>query len=195
MRRTEPPRCGLVRLTAPVLMLTVAGLAGCTADTPAAPASSGSGSAGASAATTAPPTKRASLPTSTRRAGPPATTPTSTPHSTISAAPSATGSAAAAATLDVTVTFSQWNASAQTVDVGGYTAAVIDSDGVCTLTLTSGADTVRQSVTGVADVSSTSCGTVSVGRAQLHRGMWTGRLAYTSHSGSGTSAPVSIEVP
>lgn len=142
--------------------------------------------------TTAPAETAASSPSPTRTTRP---SETATPHSTVPVPPAATATAPTGARLTVTVTFAQWDATAKAVEVGGYVAGVIDGGAVCTLTLTNGTDTVRQAVTGVADVSTTSCGTVSISGSRLHSGTWTARLTYTAHSGSGTSPDVSIDIP
>lgn len=187
-RRTLPG-LGLVAVT----LALVAALTGCTSSTPTAPATSATPApTSAPARTTTPTATVAASPTPTRTSRP---TESPSPHTTVSVPPAATETAPAAAHLTVTVTFAQWDATTKAAEVGGYVAGVIDDDAVCTLTLTNGADTVRQAVTAVADVSTTSCGTVSIAGSRLHTGTWTARLTYTSHSGSGTSADVSIDIP
>ncbi|HEY5515551.1 MAG TPA: hypothetical protein VIK12_05025, partial [Pengzhenrongella sp.] len=67
--------------------------------------------------------------------------------------------------------------------------------GTCTLTLTQGAATVTTSITAEPDAASTSCGTLTVPRADLAPGRWTGVLRYASTASVGESASFTIEVP
>lgn len=195
MSSPQPPRARVLRTlcaAVPALALVVGALIGCSAGTFPEP-----GSSSTSTITRRGPDPRTAPAAPAQPTEHPAEDPSAaaaaTPHQSVAASPAPTSSNGSH--LDVTVTFSGWNGTTRTVEVGGYVAGVIDSDAICTLTLTNGATTVRQAVAGVADVSSTSCGTVSVGRAQLRTGTWTAHLAYASRSGSGTSPDVSIEVP
>jgi hypothetical protein len=98
------------------------------------------------------------------------------------------------AEVEVVTTYAGWNDLSGAVEVGAY-AAVVESGGVCTLTLTQGAGTV--SVDGVAtpDVSTTACGELVVGGDRLGPGTWDAVVRYTSPTSTGATAPLTVEVP
>lgn len=97
-------------------------------------------------------------------------------------------------TVGVVTTFSGWNQSSSSVEVGGY-AETIEPDGSCTLTLTLHNTTVTRSRTAVADASTTSCGSLTVPSSDLSAGTWQAILSYSSSHSTGRAAPVMIEVP
>jgi hypothetical protein len=94
----------------------------------------------------------------------------------------------------VLITWSEWDSAAESVAVGGY-AAVVESRGTCTLTLTKGSSRASTSVPAEADVSSMSCGAVTVPGSDLSPGTWEAVLTYESDGAAGTSEPVEVEVP
>jgi hypothetical protein len=96
--------------------------------------------------------------------------------------------------VSVVVTFSGWNAVQHAAMVGGYVSGVVESKGVCTLTLTQGSRTVTAQSPARPDASTTACGVLSVGGAKLGPGTWRAVLSYRSPSSSGAAAPVDIEV-
>jgi len=118
----------------------------------------------------------------------PRPTPTATPSS------SAPGPAPKAE-ADVVITYSGWIGDTSAVEVGAYVAGVAQTDGSCTLTLTSGGGSATAVVRGEPDAASTSCPTMSVPRAQLSPGAWTAVVRYESPSTAGQSDPVEVVVP
>ncbi|MFB9956392.1 hypothetical protein [Cellulomonas denverensis] len=98
------------------------------------------------------------------------------------------------ATVDVVTTYYGWNTTSAAVEVGAY-AATVESDGVCTLTLTGPGGTVTAQGSALADASSTSCGELSVPGTQLSSGSWQAVVGYSSPRSRGTSAAVTVEVP
>lgn len=142
-------------------------------------------------------------PTATATATPPApstpatpTTPTVAPaQPTATATPSATATATARPLrpVQVVVTYSGTDAHTGDVGVAGYVGGVEDG-GTCTLTLSSGGTSVTATQAALADVSTTTCGTMTVARAKLHPGTWTAVLRYRSPLSEGSSAPVSVVV-
>jgi cytoskeletal protein RodZ len=96
--------------------------------------------------------------------------------------------------VPVVVTYSDWNATQHLVMVGGYAAGVVESKGVCTLTLTQGARKVTAESPAAPDASTTACGGLSVPGTKLAPGTWRAVLSYASPSSSGAAAPVDIEV-
>jgi len=94
----------------------------------------------------------------------------------------------------VLITWSGWDDALGGVEVGGY-ADLVESGGTCTLTLTKGGVTASASRPASADVSTTSCGALSVPGSELSSGTWEAVLTYESPGAAGTSAPVEVEVP
>ena len=124
---------------------------------------------------------------------PPATptpTPTAEPES-----PAFEGPAPVVRTpTTVEVTFGGWRPATASVEVGGY-AAVVEEDGTCTLHLAQGGTSVTATSVGLADATTTSCGTLTIAGTELRPGTWTGVLRYESPRTAGESKPISIEVP
>jgi hypothetical protein len=96
--------------------------------------------------------------------------------------------------VPVSVTYFGWNADAHEVQVGGFVGGVVEQGGVCTLTLTKGADTVTGRTEALPDASTTSCGEVVVPGAEVSAGTWQAVLSYSSDGHSGTSESVDLEV-
>ena len=94
----------------------------------------------------------------------------------------------------VLITWSGWDPTLGGVEVGGY-ADLVESGGTCTLMLAKGAATASASRAASADVSSTSCGALTVPGAELSPGTWEAVLTYESPCAAGTSEPVEVEVP
>lgn len=97
--------------------------------------------------------------------------------------------------ISVFVTYSGWNSLSGSVDVGGYVAGVVESDGTCTLTLTRGSTEVTGSTPATPDVGTTSCGGLTVPGSAVSAGTWTAVVGYDSDSSSGSSDPVEVTVP
>jgi len=80
------------------------------------------------------------------------------------------------------------------LEVGAYAAAV-DTGGTCTLSATAGGKTVSASIPATPDVSTTSCGGLTVGHDKLGSGTWQVTVTYGSSTLAGTSAPVQVTLP
>ncbi|MGY1804692.1 hypothetical protein ACI78T_15535 [Blastococcus sp. SYSU D00922] len=93
------------------------------------------------------------------------------------------------------VTYSGWNAQSGAVEVGSYLPTAVESDGTCTLTLTRGETSVTASTTGTPNVTSTSCGGLSIPGSEVSSGTWVAVVSYESATSSGSSEPVEVEVP
>jgi hypothetical protein len=96
--------------------------------------------------------------------------------------------------VPVTITYFGWDADADEVQLAGFVGGVVEDDGVCTLTLTKGADTVTGRRNGLADASTTSCGEVVVPGNELAAGTWKAVLSYSSAGHAGASEAVDVEV-
>jgi cytoskeletal protein RodZ len=102
---------------------------------------------------------------------------------------------APAGSTDVAIAFLGWTPATASVDATGY-AATVEADGACTLTLTQGSRTVRSAESAaLPDASTTTCGTLSVPRAQLGPGTWSATIAYRSASSVGSSPAMTVDVP
>lgn len=66
------------------------------------------------------------------------------------------------------------------VSASAYIAGVIENDGVCTFTFTMGDAVVTNASDGLADRSTTSCGTVQIPIDQFASGTWDASIVYTS---------------
>ncbi|MGY1858397.1 hypothetical protein [Modestobacter sp. SYSU DS0290] len=110
--------------------------------------------------------------------------------------PPATPTDPAAGEADVFVTASYWDAAERTVTVRSEVPGVVEEGGTCTLTLTrddgTSATATRE---GVANVSTTSCGALSIAGDQLAPGAWTAVVGYRSGTTQGSSEPVQVDVP
>jgi len=132
-----------------------------------------------------------------------ASPPSSSPSSTVISAPTPPAptvtptSATRVPSSDVTVTttFAGVDPASGAVMIGAY-VDVVESGGVCTLTLTS-SNGVPASVSGSAtpDASTTSCGTLALPSTSVSPGTWQAVVGYSSTSHQGVSAPVTVTVP
>ncbi|GAA4628993.1 hypothetical protein GCM10023113_35860 [Cellulomonas oligotrophica] len=133
---------------------------------------------------------------------PPTATPTAVPEPTAApepepedpAQPTPATPGDAASVLDVVVTFSGWNDLSGAVEVGAY-VPVVEDDGTCTLTLTGGSGTPTATSDGIPDASSTSCGSLTLPGSAVPSGTWTATVTYASSTSTGSSDPVTVEVP
>ncbi|GIG39608.1 hypothetical protein [Cellulomonas phragmiteti] len=189
---SRPVRARRHGLVPPVLVVTAGLLLGaCTTGTPQAtddPTRSASPA-------TASPTAAGTTPTSTTTATPaPATSPT--PEASGGAAPAPADGAPGqpATTVDVVVTFSGWNTTTSAAEVGAYAATL--TPGTCTLRLTGprGAS-AEVSVPTVADASTVSCDGLSVPRARLSSGTWSGTVEYVGSNASGRGDVPPMDIP
>lgn len=97
-------------------------------------------------------------------------------------------------TVPVTITNASWNAPTRSVRVHGFVGGIDEDGGTCTLTLTRGSHRQTASAPGGVDATTTSCGLLQVG-GDLASGTWTAVLSYRSPTATGTSAPVTVDVP
>lgn len=131
----------------------------------------------------------------------PASAPATTGPSTPTLTPEVTSSAGATdaappgqdlAGLDVTVTLAASDAAS--IELAGFVASVVEDDGECVFELTGNGTAHRVVSTGLADATTTVC-SASVPRADLASGPWSVVLNYSSASGAGRSAAVTLDVP
>lgn len=97
--------------------------------------------------------------------------------------------------VPVVVTYSGWEPSTASVEVGAYVQGVVESTGTCTLTLTLEGTTERATVPGSPDASSTSCSGLVLGGSALTSGTWRAVVSYESASWHGSSDPFDVSVP
>jgi hypothetical protein len=110
-----------------------------------------------------------------------------------SARPSST--AAAQRSVVVNPTYSGWDPQAGSVVAGGFVADVVENGGTCTLTLTRDGVVASGSAEATADASTTSCGEVRAGDADLGSGTWDAVLSYASARSTGESDVFTVVVP
>jgi hypothetical protein len=91
----------------------------------------------------------------------------------------------------VVVTSSAWVDGA--AEVTGY-AEVVEEDGTCTLTLTSGSTVLTVDRSAALDATTTSCGLLQLSDSRLRAGAWTGTLTYDSATSHGVSAPFTLQI-
>lgn len=120
-------------------------------------------------------------------------TPDPTPDEPTTPAPSPTQTEAPN-TADVFLSYVTWNATTGAVEAGGY-ASGIDPNGSCTLVLSRNGQSAEVTIDAVVDVSSMSCGGLSVPGTQLSSGSWDATLRYASANKSGTSESLQVVVP
>lgn len=97
-------------------------------------------------------------------------------------------------TVPVFVTNTLWVPETSTLEVGAYAAAT-GEEGVCTLLLTLGAETLTATAQTVPDLQTTSCGNLSVVEAGITPGTWTIQVEYASPSYKGTSEASEVVIP
>jgi hypothetical protein len=85
----------------------------------------------------------------------------------------------------------------QHVSVSGFVEGVIEAGGSCQFVLTpkNGGTPLTVSSTGIANVTTTSCGTQQLPIASFSQGPWSVVLHYASKTASVTSVPVEMEIP
>jgi hypothetical protein len=97
--------------------------------------------------------------------------------------------------VDVSQTYSGWEADSSTLTVGGYVSGVVESGGTCTLTVTKGKSVARATSSASPDASTTDCAQLAVPGAKLSSGTWSGVLSYESSTSTGQSQPFAMVVP
>ena len=94
---------------------------------------------------------------------------------------------------DVLISFAATDVVPGAVVVSGYLAEV-ESGGVCTLTLTRGAEKFVVEDTAEPDATTTVCGGLTMSTAGLARGTWAATLSYVSDTQAGISSPTNVTV-
>ncbi len=171
-------------------------LSGCGVAAPSAPdtsVASPSSTTAPESSTSAPPPPAETTLTSTTPSASPTTTP-ATPTTPPPTTPPAQSPAPSPTTVDVLVTYADAAPGSGDLEVGGY-AAVVEVAGACTLEATSGAKTVTAVIPATPDVSTTSCGGLTVDHAQVAGRTWLVRVTYDSPTSHGTSEPTEVAVP
>ena len=102
--------------------------------------------------------------------------------------------ATAGGSVDVVVTHADWDDSGGMLEVAGFVSGVVEDGGTCRLTATSDRRTTTTETLGAADATTTSCGTLTIPRADLSPGTWDLVLSYESPRASGASASSSLSV-
>ena len=100
----------------------------------------------------------------------------------------------AGGTVDVVVTYADWQGSSGVLEVAGFVAGVVEEGGTCQVTARSQGRTARAETVGIADATTTSCGTLVIPRADVSPGTWDIVLSYESPTSSGASASTSVSV-
>lgn len=158
-------------------------------------------SGGAEAAGSGPTPAGSATPAPTRASGPSTAPVPSTPvhqvHEPTGTATAATDSRppATGGEVAVSVTYADWEPTDSVVEVGGFVSGVIESGGICRVTLTRMGTVVTAERAAEADVGTTSCGSTRIADPRLTPGTWTMVLSYRSSTSTGTAHPVTIEVP
>jgi hypothetical protein len=96
--------------------------------------------------------------------------------------------------VDVVVTYADWDAGADVIEVSGFVSGVVEDGGTCRLTAEGKGTTASAESTGMADASTTSCGSVLLPGDQLSAGTWKVVLSYESATSSGSSDPTTVAV-
>jgi hypothetical protein len=93
------------------------------------------------------------------------------------------------------ITQAGWAPSGTAIEVSGFVQGVIEDGGTCLIELTHDGQTVSAEREGLADATTTTCGSVELGDAEMDSGWWQAVLIYESPTSSGSSAPVDVLVP
>jgi hypothetical protein len=115
-------------------------------------------------------------------------TPIPVPSDTPSASPSPSLASAA-----VIIVIADWDAQGGLLEVSGYVADHVEEGGRCTLTVT-GPTSATSTRDAVPDVSTTSCGTLTISGEMLKSGSYSATLAYESATSGGTSEATEVTV-
>jgi hypothetical protein len=93
----------------------------------------------------------------------------------------------------VILVIADWDSDGKVIEVSGYVADRVEEGGRCTLTVTgpTSASTTRDAV---ADVSTTSCGTLTISGDKLKNGTYSVTIAYTSATSGGASDAAEVTV-
>ncbi|SFD94527.1 hypothetical protein [Blastococcus tunisiensis] len=125
----------------------------------------------------------------------PAATTTTAPAAPTAPETSAAPTPPAGKPVDVLLSYAGWDAGRGVVEAAASVAGVVESGGVCTMTLTSGSSTFETTQDALADASTTQCGALTYPGAQLGSGRWDVTVSYRSATSSGASVATAVEVP
>lgn len=120
--------------------------------------------------------------------------PSLAPTAAPSGGPQPSGSGAPK-TVPVQITIHDWNAKQDQAEVDAFVPGAVVPDGTCTLTLTQGSVHRTATHAAVTTPASTSCGLITIAGAQLAAGSWQAVVRFHAPTASGTSDPVTIQVP
>ncbi|GAA0999340.1 hypothetical protein [Subtercola frigoramans] len=140
--------------------------------------------ASASAGSTSPPTSAVPTvkPTST-------VTPTVTPTTTV------TPTRPPVSAVTPFIASAGWDAGSAAISVSAFVPQIVESDGSCTITATSGSVTVRDAFPATASATTTDCGSNSLASPNFTSGTWQVVVSYSSSTSSGDSAPTEVVIP
>ena len=82
----------------------------------------------------------------------------------------------------------------QQIEVRSFVPGIIETDGACQVTFTSGSAKIIKEVGGIADASTTRCENVRIARSEFAAGSWSVTVSYSSANASGSSEPKTFEV-
>lgn len=99
------------------------------------------------------------------------------------------------AVTEVSVVIITLDVAEGSVEASGMVPDVVESDGVCQLTLRSGAELKLISEDATPGPSSTYCGVLSYPVTGLSSGEWTATLTYRSPRSGGESAERTVQIP
>lgn len=165
-------------------------------------AAGGGGSGNSFAAHSGTPATSTAVATASEQTSSSAPAPASSPAYTATDSPSAVETSAASSssplpgrTVDVTLGYADWDSAGEQVEAAGFVAGVVQSGGICTLTLARAGASVPVRNTAEADATTTNCGAFHVPGARLAPGQWQVTLTYQSATAHGTSAAMTVTVP
>jgi hypothetical protein len=95
----------------------------------------------------------------------------------------------------VRITYADWNAQSRVVEAGGILPDVVESGGVCTLTLSKDGQTATTTVEGLPDARSTNCGGLVLAGENLSSGTWSAVISYRSARSDASSEPTTVQIP
>jgi len=96
--------------------------------------------------------------------------------------------------VDVFVTYAGWDAGTGEVEVAGFVSGVIEDGGTCRLTAERNGATASAESPGMANASTTSCGSLLLSGDELGAGTWSVVLSYESATSAGSSSSTTVEV-
>ncbi|MGY1652135.1 hypothetical protein [Geodermatophilus sp. SYSU D01119] len=95
----------------------------------------------------------------------------------------------------VAISNAYWDPAEAALFASGFVSPVVEDGGTCTLLVSRDGNTVRATVEGIADATTTVCDRLVLPGDELRPGTWSVVLQYESGTASGESAPFEVEVP